>query len=71
MGKKELPSVALFAQEKLPFFTAGFSFQSGLGLFQFNYVFYFKFVLIHYNIFLLLQFNLVHENHTRNTFSIQ
>jgi hypothetical protein len=30
MGKKELPSVALFAQEKLPFFTAGFSFQSGL-----------------------------------------
>ena len=51
MGKKELPSVALFAQEKLPFFTAGFSFQSGLGHFGINCVFYFKFVTIHYNIF--------------------
>jgi hypothetical protein len=29
--KKELPAVALFSQEKLPFFTAGFPLQSGLG----------------------------------------
>jgi hypothetical protein len=30
MPKKELPPVALFRQEKLPFFTAGFPLQSGL-----------------------------------------
>jgi hypothetical protein len=30
MPKKELPSVALFRQEKLPFFIPGFPLQSGL-----------------------------------------
>jgi hypothetical protein len=34
MPKKELPAVALFRQEKLPFFIPGFSLQSGLGHFE-------------------------------------